>query len=57
MGVNKCKIRQGWWGQGKTGKILGKQNFVCNNQEWTPLLWDNDTEPSYYKTAGLDFYT
>ena len=51
----RCNIKLGWWREGKTGIVLGLQNFMCNGQKWTPLLWDDEDDPTFCKTDSLVF--
>lgn len=44
-------IRDGWENAGKRGMVLGPPVFV--EQNWTPVLWDDEDDPDFHKTAGL----
>ena len=48
----RCVVRAGWDGEGKQGKVLGKNIFV--EQYWTPVLWDNEEDPDFCKTDALE---
>ena len=49
----RCTMKEGWFEAGKTGVILAEPVFV--NQYWTPVLWDDEEDPDFCKTAALDF--
>lgn len=51
----RVRIKVGWWGEGLTGRVLGRDVFV--EQYWTPILWDGDEDPSFFKTAGIEVFT
>lgn len=46
-------IKDGWGSAGRQGKILGTP-FNVNGMEWTPILWDGDEDPDWYKADGLE---
>lgn len=48
----RVKIKKGWENEGKTGKTVGNISFL--KQDWTPVLWDNEEDPEFFKTAGLE---
>lgn len=54
MKVHCAKIKKGWEGEGKTGIVLGKPVFV--EQAWTPILWDDEEDPTWFKAAGLELF-
>ncbi len=49
----RCYIKPGWYCAGRGGKVLGPN--VYSQQDWTPVLWDDDPDPTFHKTAGLYF--
>lgn len=51
----RCKVKEGWVDEGKIGTVLGKNVFA--EQDWTPVLWDDEEDPTFFKTAGLNFIT
>ena len=50
--LKKCKIKDGWVDEGKSGVVLGDSVWV--EQFWTPVLWDGEEDPDFVKTAGID---
>jgi len=51
----KVRIKQGWsanWLGGRTGETLGPDVMV--EQWWTPVKWDDEDDPDWFKTAGLE---
>lgn len=48
------RIRKGWEGAGRIGRVLG--NAVMVQQWWTPVLWEDEDDPNFFKTAGLEDY-
>ena len=52
----RIRIKSGWDGAGRLGDFLGSENFDCNGQYWTPVLWDNEEDPDFHKTAALEFF-
>lgn len=48
----KIKIKKGWEGEGREGKRLGPDIYV--EQNWTPVLFDNEEDPTFFKSAGLE---
>lgn len=51
----RCKIKDGWEGAGREGKVLGDNVDV--KQYWTPILFDDEEDPTFHKTDGLLFKT
>jgi hypothetical protein len=52
MTGNRVRIRAGWDEAGKEGTIIGEPVFV--GQSWTPVLWDSEEDPDFYKTVALE---
>ena len=52
MRGNKVRIRFGWVQFGKVGVIIGEPVFV--GQSWTPVVWDDEEDPEFYKTVALE---
>ncbi len=46
------KIKEGWHQVGRKGKQVGREIFA--EQWWTPVLWDDEEDPDFFKSAGLD---
>lgn len=40
----------------RTGLVLGESVWV-NNMVWTPVLWDDMEDPTFFKTGCLEEYT
>ena len=54
-------IRKGWGGEGRIGVSLGPaMNIIpykgSSGQYWTPVLWDGEEDPDWFKSAGLEAY-
>lgn len=47
----RVMICDGWRDAGKIGTTLGPPVFA--EQNWTPVLWDDEEDPDFHKTAGL----
>lgn len=46
-------IQKGWYEAGRQGTALGEPVFVL--QDWVPVKWDDEEDPSFHKQAGLAF--
>ncbi len=46
-------IREGWHEAGRQGTALGEPVFV--EQDWLPVKWDDEEDPTFHKRAGLTF--
>lgn len=46
-------VREGWYEAGKQGTALGEPVFVL--QDWVPVKWDDEEDPTFNKKAGLTF--
>lgn len=51
-GLGLLRIRSGFEGAGRLCIALGKEIFV--GQEWTPVLFADDEDPTFFKSAGLE---
>ena len=51
---DKIRIRKGWGDAGGTGVCLGPEIFV--EQDWVPVIWDGDEDPTFSKAAGLEVW-
>lgn len=51
----KIVVRDGWVDAGRVGIALGTSIFV--EQWWTPVLWADEDDPTFFKTAGLKLDT
>jgi hypothetical protein len=47
----RVQIKSDWFNAGKTGRTLGRKVFI--EQWWTPVKWDDEDDPDWHKTAGL----
>jgi hypothetical protein len=50
-----CRIKSGWDKEGKLGQYFG--NMIINEMSWSIVLFHGDEDPSFHKTAGLEFLT
>jgi hypothetical protein len=50
--IKPIKIKKGWDEEGKLGTQIGKPVFV--EQYWTPVVWDDEDDPTFFKTAGIE---
>lgn len=48
----KFKIKDGWHEAGRTGVTLGVPVLV--EQLWTPILFDDEEDPDFLKTAAIE---
>ena len=48
----RVRSRADWGDGGRLGVQIGPSILV--GQSWTPVLWDGDEDPDFYKTAGLE---
>lgn len=48
----RVRIRGGWMDAGRKGRTIGPAKVV-NGTSWTPLVWDGEEDPDFFKTAGL----
>ncbi len=48
----RIRVKKGWYEFGKVGTCLGNPVFV--NQEWIPVLWDDEEDPEFFKLAGVE---
>ena len=56
------KIRDGWQWAGRVGLVLAspictRQYPLSGGQSWTPVLWEDEEDPDFFKTAGLESCT
>ena len=49
------RIMDGCEGAGRKGKMLGSFHFLDGGQWWTPVLWDGEEEPDFFKTICLEY--
>ena len=47
----RIEIRKGWDEAGRQGIALGEPVFV--GQDWIPVKWDDEEDPTFHKRAGL----
>lgn len=48
----RIQVKEGWHEFGKTGIALGEPVFV--EQDWLPLKWDDEDDPTFNKLAGIE---
>jgi hypothetical protein len=53
---NVVVIRKGWSGAGRRGIVVGPKAIGRDRDDWTPVLWDDEDDPTFFKEAGLDIY-
>jgi len=46
------RLRDGWHGAGREGVVLDDEVHV--GQPWCPVLWDDEEDPDFHKSAGLE---
>lgn len=49
----RVRIKDGWDELGRIGKQIGPR-VTLDDQDWTPVLWDDEDDPGWHKTAGLE---
>lgn len=50
--IQKVRIKDGWCEAGKTGVQIGFPVMI--GQLWTPVMWDDEEDPDWHKSAGLE---
>lgn len=53
MKSKRRRIKEGWEGASKEGKVLGEQ-IVVNGIMWAPILWDGEEDPDWQKSVSLE---
>lgn len=48
----RIQVRAGWDEAGRKGWRLGPDVYI--HQDWTPVLWDDEEDPTFHKSAGLE---
>jgi hypothetical protein len=48
----RAKGKTGWDVEGRSCTVLGEPVFVLQN--WTPVLWDDEEDPTFVKSAALE---
>jgi hypothetical protein len=51
--IQPVQIRPGWDKAGRRGVTIGK-SVVVGGTFWTPVTWDGEDDPDWFKTAGLE---
>ena len=54
--MNRVIIKQGWWDEGRVGKRLGS-DILIRGIMWTPVLWDDEEDPNWHKSRGIESYS
>ena len=50
----KARIRDGWDEGGRIMQVLGDA-FYVNGQFWYPVLFLDEEDPTFFKSAGIEF--
>ena len=51
----KLEIKAGWGSEGRLGTCMGPDLEVNKTSvSWTPVLWDEEEDPDWFKTRGLE---
>lgn len=53
----KMRIKIGWENAGKTGYRIGPDYQGLDGMWWTPVQWEDEEEPEWYKTKALEWAT
>lgn len=51
-GTTRVRIKSGWDNAGRTGTVIGRS--VKRGQWWSPVIWDDEEDPDWHKTVGLE---
>ncbi len=46
-------VKAGFVDAGRKGRSLG-EHITVNGMQWTPVLWDDEEDPEFFKSFGLD---
>jgi len=46
------RVKEGWEEAGRKGTVLGEQIFL--GQWWCPILWEDEEDPDFHKSTGLE---
>ncbi len=49
----RCRIKQGWAGEGREGEAICFITHKKLGQEWIVVIWDDEDDPDCFKSAGL----
>lgn len=49
------RIKKGWDKAGRLGKVLG-ESIIYRDIEWTPVIWEEEEDPDWNKTIGLELF-
>lgn len=50
----RVRMRAGFLDAGRLGHMLGTVSFMLNGQNWTPVVWDDEEDPDFIKSAALE---
>jgi len=50
----RVQVCDGWYEEGKEGAVIGPSTDI-NGMRWTPVLWDGEEDPTWFKQYGLNF--
>jgi hypothetical protein len=48
----RVRVRTGWDNAGQLGTVVGAQIHL--GQWWCPVLWDDEEDPDWCKSSGLE---
>lgn len=48
----KAEIKEGWLEAGRKLTVLGEP-IIVNGMSWTPVLFDDEEDPDFHKTAAI----
>jgi hypothetical protein len=51
-GITRIMVREGWETAGRLGTAVGHPIHI--NQDWLPVVWDNEEDPTFFKMGGLE---
>lgn len=56
--ILRIEIKEGWHCAGRRGDNLFPNPYAvgCGGQLWTAVLWDDEEDPTFVKTASVDIY-
>ena len=53
LNTQRVQVKHGYQNAGQQGERLGA-DVVVQGMSWTPVLWDEEEDPSWFKTKGLE---
>lgn len=52
--IMKAKVKEGWHDAGKICEVIGLPIHV-NGMSWMPIVWEDEEDPDWFKSSGLEF--